>query len=292
MTIYKTVPIIALASLLAACGSDSGSDTTEQRAKVSFSVSDAPVDTASEVVVAFDKIELQHDNGQRYIIDVDEDSQGNDYQQIDLLKYPGTEAAMIITDEELPVGHYKEMIIHTVPGSMNYVEDNGQHALKIPSNKLRLGGFTVESEAVQSFTIEFDLRKALVLRGNENSNNGYNLKPHGVTIIDNSEASSLFGQVDPALFTAGEQCEAEGNVVYLYAGHGHQDATLLDNLDVNDPDFDASTALLESVWHRMLRYRSMKTTTMPLGIYLLGRIPWPSRVMRAWMIRFNTIAIF
>lgn len=268
MTIYKTLPVVATALLLSACGSEGSSDASEQLAKISFSVSDAPVDSASEVVVAFDQIELKHENGKSYIINVDTDSQGNNYQQIDLLKYQGKDAAMIITEEELPVGTYKEMIIHTKPGSMNYVEDNGLHDLKIPSNKLKLGGFVVDSTAVQSFTIEFDLRKSLVLRGNTSNNKGYNLKPHGVTIIDNGDAASLWGHVDPALFTAGENCTADGNFVYLYAGHGHQNATLIDNIDVNDPDFEQSTLLPESY---VAPYASVAVNEN--GDYAFGYLP-------------------
>lgn len=246
MTNYKTIPVLVVAGLLSACGSDTADDSAPKTAQVSFSVSDAPVDSASEVVVAFDKIELKHENGQTYIINVDQDEAGNSYQQIDLLKYPGTEAALIITDEELPVGTYKEMIVHTKPGDMNWVEDNGRHDLKIPSNKLKLGGFVVDSEAVQSFTIEFDLRKSLVMRGNSSNNNGYNLKPHGITIIDNGSAASLWGNVDPALFTAGEGCSGDsGNFVYLYAGHGHQASTLIDNIDPSDIEYDQSTVLPE-----------------------------------------------
>ena len=223
MTFYKTLPVLAVATLLSACGSDSSSNDSTEYAKVSFSVSDAPVDSMSEVVVAFDKLELKHENGNTYIIDVDTDDDGNDYQQIDLLDYQGTDEALIITEHTLPAGVYKQMIVHTKPGNMNWVKDDetsGEYDLKIPSNKLKLGGFEVipeDDNTVQSFTIEFDLRQSLVLRGNSNNNNGYNLKPHGVKIVDNSQAASLWGNVDFDLFDAGLNCDYDtGNFVYLY----------------------------------------------------------------------------
>lgn len=272
MTIYKTLPVLAVATLLSACGSDSSGDST-QYAKVSFSVSDAPVDSMSEVVVAFDKLELKHENGNSYIIDVDHDDEGNDYQQLDLLDYQGTDAALIITEHTLPAGVYKEMIVHTKPGDMNWVKDDdtsGEYDLKIPSNKLRLGGFEVTPEddnTVQGFTIEFDLRQSLVERGNAGKN-GYNLKPHGVKIVDNRQAASLWGKVDFALFDAGEGCAYDtGNFVYLYPEHSLDDYQLADNFDPLDEDFNGEIPVGEYV----LPYASAAVDEN--GDYAFGYIP-------------------
>ena len=231
MTIYKTLPVLAVATLLSACGSDSGGDST-QYAKVSFSVSDAPVDTMSEVMVAFDKIELHHENGNRYIIEVDPDDDGYGYQGIDLLDYQGKDSALIVTDEEIPVGHYKSMILHILSDeSASYswvVEyDGGKEVLGVPSSKLKLGGFDVSTKAVQSFTLEFDLRQALVERGG--SGKGYHLKPNGVKIVDNDAASSLWGSVDLNLYD-GDICSIDDGFVYLYHNHDLWDKHLSDNV--------------------------------------------------------------
>ncbi|WP_201797771.1 DUF4382 domain-containing protein [Photobacterium rosenbergii] len=233
MTIYKTLPVLAVATLLSACGSDSGGDST-QYAKVSFSVSDAPVDTMSEVMVAFDKIELHHENGNRYIIEVDPDDDGYGYQGIDLLDYQGKDSALIVTDEEIPVGHYKSMILHILSDeSASYswvVEyDGGKEVLGVPSSKLKLGGFDVSTQAVQSFTLEFDLRQALVPRGG--SGKGYHLKPNGVKIVDNDVASSLWGVVNSSLFDLGQGCSIDDGFVYLYQDHGLWSNQLSDNVD-------------------------------------------------------------
>ncbi|WP_413110501.1 DUF4382 domain-containing protein [Thaumasiovibrio sp. DFM-14] len=265
-----SVAVILTPFLLAACGGSD--DPTMATAQVSFSVSDAPVDSATEVVVAFDALELRHEDGQRFFISVDENVAGDDYQQIDLLKYPGSEEALILTDQRLPIGTYKELIIHTkAQQDLNWVltEDEGEFDLKIPSNKLKLGGFEVTTETVQSFTIEFDLRQSLVLRGNNGNNNGYNLKPHGVKIVDNSAAASLKGHVDVNLLGAGDGCLAEtGNFVYLYAGHGHQDSVLIDNIDITDPDYRDE---IELPLDYVAPYAS--TGVMDDGNYFFGFIP-------------------
>ncbi|MCQ1061378.1 DUF4382 domain-containing protein [Photobacterium sp. ZSDE20] len=266
MKYFSVIAVLSLA--ITGCGSDS----TEQQktALVSFSVSDAPVDDASEVVVAFDALELKHQNGESFYLNVVDTDETKDYQQVDLLDYRGTDARLILSDQRIPLGEYKELIVHTKAGSLNWVTNNGMHDLKIPSNKLRLGGFEVTTETVQAFTIEFDLRKSLVLRGNAGNNNGYNLKPHGVTIVDNSAAASIKGSVDPALFSSGEACSEDGgNFVYLYEGHHSNGiATLVDNIDVDDQDYNDD---LELPTNYVSPYAS--TGIYPDGSYAFGFVP-------------------
>lgn len=147
------------------------------------------------------------------MLDVEPDSPGVDYQQLDLLDYQGSDSELIITQQPIPVGEYKNLILHISDDSnVNFVVDaQGTQPLKQPSNKLQLGGFTVSEDATQAFTIEFDLRKSLVMRGNQNNNNGYILKPHGVTIVDNEKAATL-------KVTAPVCALEDANFVYLYQG--------------------------------------------------------------------------
>jgi len=228
----KSLLTASLPLFLVACSdSDSNSYST-----VDFSVSDAPVEGLSDVMIAFDKLEFIHSDGEHIIHDI------AGYEQINLLDYPDTQSALIISDIALRTGEYKNLIIHISPDQgLNYVmkiaTPGVEEDLKQPSNKLKLGGFTVADEAVQAFTIEFDLRKSLVIRGNNSNNNGYILKPHGVTIVDTDAAVSLSGNVDDSLFAAGS-CDADtGNFVYLYQGKGLVADELADNFDVDDPDY-------------------------------------------------------
>ncbi|MDG3085033.1 DUF4382 domain-containing protein [Vibrio hannami] len=243
----KTQLATISSAVLLLAGCNSGSDNNKT-ASVSFYVSDAPVEEAEEVVVAFDALELIHESGQRYQLNVVDTDESQDYQQIDLLEYQGSDSKLILSDEPILTGTYRELIVHIKPESyLNWVTNNGVHDLKVPSNKLKLGGFEVTTDSVQSFTIEFDLRKSLVLRGNDWNNNGYNLKPHGVKIVDNRSAASLRGNIEPSLFYQGSSCSEDGgNVVYLYQGHGHNGNTLIDNFDPTDADYDDNIELPEN----------------------------------------------
>lgn len=237
---YLTAVIATSALILGGCGgSDSDDSDPQKTANVSFAVSDAPVDEAQNVYIGITQIELVPQSGDSITLDVEPDSAGVDYHQIDLLAYQGKDSKLIITDEPVPVGEYKNLILHvTKESGINKVIDNaGEQPLKQPSNKLRLGSFTVTEDGTQAFTIEFDLRKSLVLRGNANNNNGYILKPHGVSIIDNESAATLNGTVT----TITDQCVAtEDNFVYLYQGSDLDSTKLGDLYDESDEEFSST----------------------------------------------------
>lgn len=234
---YLSLSALATSLLILGCGGSSDSSPPPSlpqptSANVTFSVSDAPVDQATSVVIAFDKIELIQAGEDNIIFEVSGDNQ-EAYRQIDLLQYQGTDSAVLLADVEMDLGIYDELILHVIDEStgqdLSYViDDSGQVPLKQPSQKLRLGGFEVSNAGVQSFTIEFDLRRSLVQNMNGQR---YNLKPHGVSIIDNESASSLSGLVDINLFNAGECNSDTGNFIYLYAGHGLNTDLLADNYD-------------------------------------------------------------
>ncbi|GDY24569.1 hypothetical protein AHAT_04590 [Agarivorans sp. Toyoura001] len=214
--------IASLTLSLIACGGDGGSDITPpSTAMVSFSIADAPVDSAAEVNVSYTSITLERTGEDDIELPIVDDN--GDPITINLLDYQNGESLLVLSDTELPVGDYRELIINTFEcpqnqnGSTefcNVVEDsNATLPLKTPSNKLRLGGFTVTTEGTQAYTIDFNLRKSLVSTANGQS---YNLKPHGVTIVDNTTVGEISGSIDPNLLSAGD-CQADtGNVVYLY----------------------------------------------------------------------------
>ena len=221
--------LIGSSLLLTACG---GSDSKVNTTMVSFAVADAPVDDAEEVWIAIDAIELVREGQDNILLDVKDGDL--EYAQIDLKQFQGGDSKIILDETELELGVYQNLILHVLDESdgdnFSYVKEVGGNdvSMKQPSQKLKLGGFEVTREGVQRFTIHFDLRTALVK--NQNGQR-YNLKPHGVTIVDNETVASLSGMVDLNLFCMGD--ENEGNFVYLYPGH---------NLTVLVDNYDESTA--------------------------------------------------
>jgi hypothetical protein len=266
---YTFVSLLLCSFLLASCGGGGGSSESSEvptatpptptptpvptSALVSFSVSDAPVDGVISVNVAFDSITLKSSDD-----DADDssginvpilDSDGNaTTMTINLMDFQDGESKLFIENTEIDIGDYSSFILNTFGCAQNqngstdfcWVEDNeGIKTLKTPSNKLKLGNFSVSSETEQSYTIEFNLRSSLTSTANGAS---YNLKPHGVRIVNADTAGSVTGMVSVALLNAGEEdCETvflaetdHGKVVYLYETALIGDNTLADEFDADN----------------------------------------------------------
>lgn len=236
--------LLVLLLVVTACGSsDSDSDTTETKAKFSLGMSDAPVDDAVAVYIELDQIKLSKENEDGTSSETlvttftNSDDEVVETIQVNLLDFQGSAQEKIVDEAqniELENGDYDMELTVVDAGSYVLLHDDAtEHPIKVPSSRLRLGTFAVSDQAVQSgdspaYTIEFDLRQSLVLRGNANNNNGFIIKPHGVRIV--SLAGSIEGSVSADLTNLG-QC-----VVYLY----DENATEFgDMYDPNDETFVA-----------------------------------------------------
>lgn len=220
MTTYRITSLALCATGLLALtgcgGSSSGSDGTST-GTLDLQITDAPVDGASAVVVQFDGVEIQPANGERLTFDFEEP------RQIDLLALQGNNSEPLLTGEVVPAGDYEwiRLMVTTESQSLNsYIEmegDGGQHALFIPSGAqtgLKLvSGFSVPVGGKADFTIDFDLRKSVVERGQ--SGQPYILKPT-LRIVDNSQIGSISGTVD----TATASSEGCSPAAYVYSGTG------------------------------------------------------------------------
>lgn len=239
-----------LALLLAACGSDGGGDSGP--AKLSLSVTDAPVDSAEAVVVSFTGVELFPSGGGDVV--------GFEFDpplSIDLLALQGDNSAFLIEDADIEAGVYDEvrLIIDTENASCNnlvapfasYIRIDGtDYPLTVPSggaSGLKISGpITAAAGGRADYTIDFDLRRSIAERG---ATGCYNLRPV-LRVVDNAEVGSLFGTVDPALL-ADSTCTADpvtgrGAAVYVFEGSGIEP----DDIDGTDPE-PLTSALLAPV---------------------------------------------
>lgn len=254
---------LALASLLLTACNDS--DEPEQ-AKFSLGVSDAPVEEAEVVSIEIDSITLKKaDSNEEVLIESFTDESGETVEtiQVNLLEFTGM-AQMKIVDEAQGVtldnGVYTMELKVVDAGSYVILNnDANEYAIKVPSSRLKLGEFAVNSAAVQvdgkpAYTIEFDLMKSLVQRGNDPAKNGFIIKPHGVRIV--SLSGAIAGTV------SAENTNLGACMVYLY---DEAPTELADLFDSSDDTFIGDEPTATS---------PLATTTVDVdGTYTIGFVP-------------------
>jgi hypothetical protein len=219
---------VCAALLLAACGG--GSNNNDGPAKVSISVTDAPVDSAEAVVVSFIGVELFPADGSAPV-----SFSFDPPKSIDLLDLQGSNSAFLIQDAEVEPGVYNELrlLIDTENASCNnlvapfdsYITIDGtDYPLIVPSGGASglkvFGPITAAAGGSASYTVDFDLRRSIAERG---ATGCYNLRPV-LRVVDNAEVGTLAGTVDGDLLLA-EGCTADsvtgaGAAVYVYEGAG------------------------------------------------------------------------
>jgi hypothetical protein len=196
--------LAAATMLLVACGGGDGAST----GTLNLSVTDAPVDSADEVVVEFYGAELQPANGSRVTFDFTSRCALDPAScQINLLDLTGGASTLILDTETVPSGQYNWMrlLVNAQPNVRDsYIVVGGQEfELRIPSGDesgLKLNqGFVVPAGGTADFTIDFDLRKSV---HDPVGSSDYILRPT-LRIVDNTEVGSISGNVDPSFFASG-----------------------------------------------------------------------------------------
>lgn len=218
---YKlTLVALTLGVVLSGCNSSSDEEASNM-AQFSFGVSDAPVDAANQVMVCFDGVELvgggqppqefgvgEHENA----IEPNDaclDETGNVIPNtvgVDLLSLQGANAEELVSNAPVPAGAYGQLRLNFVEQG-SYVErtDGSEVPLDVPSSQLRLDGVTLTTDESFHYTLEFDLRRAIVAPpGLDN----YLLSPRGLRLVDNAEVGHLEGEVAEALLMAADACAA------------------------------------------------------------------------------------
>jgi hypothetical protein len=203
---------LGAAMLMSGCGGDGGS-AAPQTGRIGLRITDAPVDAATAVVVKFTAIELKPESGDAFTIALDP------AQSLDLLQLAGGSSRELLSDREVPAGHYTWIRLLIDAGqnsSASYIdlEDGQRFPLFVPSGSesgLKLiRGFTVAAGSVSNFTIDFDLRKSVIAPPGQAPN--YLLKPV-LRLVDNLRVGTLTGTVASALVPAG--CTPQ---VYVFSG--------------------------------------------------------------------------
>ncbi|MDN7126416.1 DUF4382 domain-containing protein [Pseudidiomarina terrestris] len=241
-SLIRNIIVTSSVLVLAACG---GSDDEDQMTRFSLAVSDAPVDSADAVVACFSAVELvgNGDESLTFTVgesantvaanDVCKDANGDTVPNthgVDLLSYTGSDSAALISGSEVPAGSYGQLRLVMATGSYVQVGDE-QIPLSVPSNELKFDSFTLDAGGNVAYTVEFDLRQALV---NPVGQAGYFLKPRGVRLVNNLEVGHVEGTVAEALLIENSCTVAPSDttepvaVVYFYEGSDLDVTTLAD----------------------------------------------------------------
>lgn len=232
--------------LLTGCSSDKASNSMNagrsgsSNGMLTLAITDAAVDSASEVWIQFTAIELKPASGPSVTISFDTPV------DINLLTLQGSLSQDFFNNEMVPGGSYDWMRLLVnasndgVLDSYIVLDDGNAHELSVPSgNQTGLqinGGFSISANTEVAMTLDFDLRKSIVV-----ANGKYLLKPV-LRLIENASSGSINGSIDSSL-TMGANCSdsspVTGNAVYVFAGSNAE----LDDMDNQLPE-PVTTALL------------------------------------------------
>ncbi|HWP94208.1 MAG TPA: DUF4382 domain-containing protein [Gammaproteobacteria bacterium] len=207
----NTNPICTL--LLAAAACLAGCHDADDTGLFSLSVSDAPVDNATAVVVEFTGVEIKPQDGTSLTFTFETP------RQIDLLALHGGGSATLLDGVEVPAGAYEWIRLdvnaqQSVIDSYIMLEDGSQHSLWIPSGAetgLKLvQGFVVPVGGSADFTIDFDLRKSVLNPAGLGGD--YILRP-ALRLVDNAQVGAIAGTVATSLIDS-----ACTPAVYVFSG--------------------------------------------------------------------------
>lgn len=223
-----SVPLLLTGAIaaLVGCGGGGGSSNSNvsSTGTLNLAITDAPIDDANAVVVEFSGVSIKPRNGSA------QDFTFETVKSIDLLTLQGSAYDSLISNEVVPAGDYEwiRLAVNAEEDGIldSYIEltDGTQIELRVPSGSqsgLKLvSGFTVPAGGVANFTIDFDLRKSIVMPGS----GGAMLKP-ALRLMNNVSVGTIAGTVDAAIISAKCADPLETGAVYLFSG---ANATVVD----------------------------------------------------------------
>lgn len=227
----KTLAALSLAAIplfISGCG---GGDSSTGSGTLSVNLTDAPIDEANAVVIEFTGVSIKRKSGT-----ATDDTSGwteitfNQPMSIDLLTLQGSNHISLLSEQSLPAGTYSEIRLHvnakedTIFDSYIVLTNGNRFELDIPSGAqtgLKVKGeITIPENGAAGFTIDFDVRKSIVVSGTGK----YKLKPV-LHLTEDTLTGHVSGTVAPELLTTLESnwtcsdVHADTfNAVYVFTG--------------------------------------------------------------------------
>jgi hypothetical protein len=264
----KTIKLfltLAMCGYLMGCGTDSSSgdrtedsgDAATQGVKITTSggsgsansnfslrITDAPINGLENVVLQFTAVEMKLQSGAwtKYTLPTP--------QPIDLLALQGLTTADLLVNMPIEAGDYKQVrfIVDEAPMANRVkVKGGAWKELQVPGGSttgLKVKqNFTIPDDRKINFTVDFDLRKSVKLKGKSGK---YKFKAKMKLVVD-TDVGFIRGSVHPSLLIDPNCSDSDidtHNAVYVYAGH---------NTTPGDIDED-SPANNEPVTTTMIKY--------------------------------------
>jgi hypothetical protein len=201
MRILKTLLLCVTLPLVSAC--DDG--------RITLSVTDAPIDEATEVIVQFSRVAFEREDGTREVVVLDQP------RRIDLRSLTGGASEVLVAEQNLPAGRYRA-VEFTVDGSSTTLEssvllaDGRRLSLFVPDasrSSLRVtADFVIAEQQRVDATVDFDLRRSLFIVDDTRAE----LRPQLRFVLDD-EVGTARGQIAASLVTP--PCSA---AIYVYEG--------------------------------------------------------------------------
>jgi hypothetical protein len=219
------MPLIASLAVLGlvGCGGGGGS-SPDPDGHIKLSITDAPLDDATSVVVQFSSVAFKRAGAAAEVVQ----NLSPATRQIDLLQYQQGRAALLLDGVTLPAGDYEwvRLIVDDQQGVRDsyIIRTTGEECeLRVPSGAesgLKLNrGFTLPADGSIALTIDFDLRKSIHAPPGQSGSapdctQGYLMRPT-LRIVDDANVGAIAGSIDSALITP--DCMPK---VYVFSGTG------------------------------------------------------------------------
>lgn len=216
--------LLAAAIGLCGCGGGDSPGSANFTGGISVNLTDAPVDSASEVNIVFTGIELHQASGTTTTIDFPSS------KSIDLMKLQNGVTSALTQESAVPAGDYDWMRLKVLASKNSQGESyikllNGaQYPLWIPSGSetgLKLvRPFKVAQGSITRLVIDFDLRKSITAPPGQDPN--YIMRPT-LRLLDQLQVGKLATTVNLATLAttqlgAGAAVSACKGGLYLFAG--------------------------------------------------------------------------
>ncbi|PIW62310.1 DUF4382 domain-containing protein [Shewanella sp. CG12_big_fil_rev_8_21_14_0_65_47_15] len=178
--------------LLSACGGSDSSNDPIADAKVgtvNIAISDSPMSEVSKVELVLDQLVMTDEHNHVYTYDMG-------HQRFNLLDYPGMASHKVISDLQLPAGHYHSVHFTLVNGDeadgCAIENGHGRLPLMVEDGHLPLRDFVLNEHDNLSFTMEIDLYRSMHF-----SDHQYQLNHNGIYSVDDRYMGHLNGEMDP-----------------------------------------------------------------------------------------------